>query len=111
MYNKNILFNDRFNINHIIVIILSSTAFTMDQNEWIQLHDDPEFTISGVAQFNNGYIVVHDNKIIGQARVSFINNKNEFNQLVWPQNTLPYDLEGLTRLPDSEDQFIMMESA
>ena len=47
---------------------------------------------------------------MGQARVSFINNKNDFNQLVWPQNTLPYDLEGLARLPDSENQFIMMES-
>ena len=110
MCNKNIVFNDRSIIHYIILIILSTTAFTMGQNEWVQLHDDPEFTISGVAQFNNGYIVVHDNKIMGQARVSFINNKNEFNQLVWPQNTLPYDLEGLARLPDSENQFIMMES-
>ena len=110
MCNKNIVFNDRSIIHYIILIILSTTAFTMCQNEWVQLHDDPEFTISGVAQFNNGYIVVHDNKIMGQARVSFINNKNDFNQLVWPKNTLPYDLEGLARLPDSENQFIMMES-
>ena len=111
MFNKIIIFNGRAIIQCIISFILSSTTLTMGQNEWVQLHDDPEFTISGVAQFNNGYIVVHDNKRKDQPRVSFINKNNEIKQITWPKNKLPFDLEGVGRLPGFEDQFIMMESS
>ncbi len=111
MSNKKIFFNDRAIILCIISFILSSTTLTMGQNEWVQLHNDPEFTISGVAQFNNGYIVVHDNKRKDQPRVSFINKNNEIKQMTWPKNKLPFDLEGVVRLPGFKNQFIMMESS
>jgi len=83
----------------------------MGQNGWVQLQDDPTYAISGVAQFYNGYIVVHDNKMKHQPRVSFINKKNKIKQIKWPKNKLPFDLEGVERVPDSKDQFIMMESS
>ena len=110
MYKNNIQIIDLANIYYIILIILSTCNCTMGQNEWVQLHEHSEFTISGMAHFNNGYIVVHDNKMKDQPRVSFIDRKNEIKQIRWPQNTLPFDLEGLVGLPDYKDQFIMMES-
>ena len=102
---------DRFNIYYIIIIVLFTTELSISQNEWVQLHVDPEYTISGVAQFNNGYIVVHDNKMKDQPRVSFINKNYEIKNITWPKNKLPFDLEGVGRLPETKDQFIMMESS
>ena len=102
---------DRFNIYYIIIIVLFTTELSISQNVWVQLHVDPEYTISGVAQFNNGYIVVHDNKMKDQPRVSFINKNYEIKNITWPKNKLPFDLEGVGRLPETKDQFIMMESS
>ena len=71
----------RCNIYYIIIFVLFTTELSITQNEWVQLHEDPEYTISGVAQFNNGYIVVHDNKMKDQPRVSFINKKYEIKNI------------------------------
>ena len=72
---------DRFNIYYIMIIVLFTSDLLNSQNEWVQLHVDPEYTISGVAQFNNGYIVVHDNKMKDQPRVSFINKNLYINYI------------------------------
>ena len=101
----------RCNIYYIIIIVLFTTELSISQNVWVQLHVNPEYTISGVAQFNNGYIVVHDNKMKDQPRVSFINKNYEIKNITWPKNKLPFDLEGVGRLPETKDQFIMMESS
>ncbi len=72
--NNDVFYNHSFT-RYIVKIVFYTVAFTMGQNGWVQLQDDPTYAISGVAQFYNGYIVVHDNKMKDQPRVSFINKK------------------------------------
>ena len=108
--NNDVFYNHSVT-RYIIIIVFYTVAFTMGQNGWVQLQDDPTYAISGVAQFYNGYIVVHDNKMKDQPRVSFINKNNKIKQIKWPKSKLPFDLEGVEKVPDSKDQFIMMESS
>ena len=44
---------------------------------------DQELTISGMATFKNGYIVVHDNKTPDQPYVSYIDDKYDFKKINW----------------------------
>ena len=58
-------------MNKLIILITPLVLIGQGYN-WSQIHDTREYSISGVAPFNNGYIVVHDNKKKNQARVSFV---------------------------------------
>ncbi|MBD01851.1 MAG: hypothetical protein CMG45_02210, partial [Candidatus Marinimicrobia bacterium] len=69
-------------MNKLIILITPLVLLGQGYN-WSQIHDTREYSISGVAPFNNGYIVVHDNKKKNQARVSFVDEKLKISRLVW----------------------------
>ena len=75
-----------------------------------KIHDEREYSVSGIARFNNGYLVVHDNKRKNQARVSHINDELKITKLIWPETLLPFDLEAIAALPNKSNHFILMES-
>ena len=54
-------------MNKLIILITPLVLLGQGYN-WSQIHDTREYSISGVARFNDGYIVVHDNKKKNQAR-------------------------------------------
>ena len=78
--------------------------------EWKSIHHDRLFSISGVVSFTDGFLVVHDNKSKGQPRISFINKENTIRPLVWPSDTLPFDLEAIHIIPGDSNEFLVMES-
>ena len=78
----------------IIIFFLSYFVHGQDLN-WSKIHSTREFSISGAAKFQKGYLIVHDNKKKKQARLSFLNSNLEIKKLIWPEKKLPYDLEGI----------------
>ena len=92
-----------------ILLLLPFTVFSQNYI-WEQIHDKREYSISGVALFKDGYIVVHDNKRKNQARVSYIDKKLNITKLIWPVRKLPFDLEAVVKFPNIENRFIFMES-
>ena len=96
-------------MNKLIILITPLVLLGQGYN-WSQIHDTREYSISGVALFNDGYIVVHDNKKKNQARVSFVDEKLKISRLVWPEPLLPFDLEAVEELPNYKNRFILMES-
>ena len=92
------------------IILIFPLILIGQGNNWSQIHNTREYSISGLAPFNDGYIVVHDNKKKNQARVSYIDKKLKISKLVWPEALLPYDLEAAEKLPNYKNRFILMES-
>ena len=92
-----------------ILLLLPFTVFSQNYI-WEQIHDKREYSISGVALFKDGYIVVHDNKRRNQARVSYIDKKLNITKLIWPVRKLPFDLEAVVKFPNIDNRFILMES-
>ena len=85
--------------------------FLLSQKDgWQQIHNSREYSISGVAAFKDGYLVVHDNKKKNQPRVSYLDDELVITQLIWPEPELPYDLEAAVALPRKLNRFIFMES-
>ena len=83
-------------VERTLIIIFFLCYFIHGQNlDWSKIHSTREFSISGVAKFQKGYLIVHDNKIKGQARLSILNSNLEIKELIWPEKKLPYDLEGI----------------
>ncbi len=80
-------------------------------DDWRLIHGDQQYSVSGVVQFKDGYLVVHDNKKKKQPRVSFIDDEFRITQLIWPEPELPYDLEAAIQIPKIADRFILMESS
>jgi len=100
--------------NKILLPFILSCCFSYADNQWLTLTKNQELTISGMATFKNGYIVVHDNKTPDQPYVSYIDDKYNFKKINWDRkskNVFPFDLEGLTRIPLYLNQFILMESS
>ena len=65
-------------------ILLLLPCIVFNQNYiWEEIHDKREYSISGVALFKDGYLVVHDNKEKKQARVSYINKNMKITKLIW----------------------------
>ena len=80
------------------------------EEKWIKISPLREFSISGVAPFYNNFIVVHDNKKANQARVSMLDKKNKLTLLSWPELKLPFDLEAIHSIPETKNEFLIMES-
>lgn len=96
----------------IISFLLAMPLFLFAQEyKWIEIHSKREYSISGVASFKKGYVVVHDNKKKKQARLSYLNKKLKIKKLVWPEKKLPYDLEAIARFPSKINRYIIMESS
>ncbi|MEA1882831.1 MAG: hypothetical protein U9N31_10590 [Candidatus Marinimicrobia bacterium] len=96
-------------MNKLFLFLLPVFLLSQD-NEWRQIHDTREYSISGLAAFREGYLVVHDNKKKGQPRVSYIDDEFQISKLIWPEPSLPYDLEAAVHIPAIKDRFILMES-
>jgi len=95
----------------VFLFILPLSLFGQPSDDWRLIHGDPLFSISGVVQFKDGFLVVHDNKKKGQPRVSFIDDKFRITKLVWPEPESPFDLEAAIQIPGMKDRFIFMESS
>ena len=80
------------------------------QNDWRKVHGSRQYSISGVAKFEKGFLVVHDNKKKSQPRISYLDKSLKLRKLVWPEPKLPYDLEALHKMPGFTNKFIAMES-
>ena len=80
------------------------------QNDWRKVHGARQYSISGVAKFEKGFLVVHDNKKKNQPRISYLDNSLRLRKLIWPEPLLPYDLEALHKMPGFKNKFITMES-
>tara|TARA_B000000475_G_scaffold161673_1_gene130239 strand:+ start:692 stop:1543 length:852 start_codon:yes stop_codon:yes gene_type:complete len=93
---------------YLIFFLFIATAMT--QNDWRKVHGSRQFSISGVANFEKGFIVVHDNKKKDQPRISYLDKSFKIRKLIWPEPKLPYDLEALYRIPGYKNKFITMES-
>ena len=104
-----ILLNNKTSLSAMLLCCLLSA-----DNQWLSLTKKQELTISGMARFKNGYVVVHDNKTANKPRVSYIDNNYNINKINWDSksnNILPFDLEGITSIPLYPNQFILMESS
>ena len=53
-----------------------------EENIWKTIHDKREYSISGVALFKDGYIVVHDNEEKQEARISYLDKKLNISKLI-----------------------------
>ena len=73
-------------VERTLIIIFFLCYFIHGQNlDWSKIHSTREFSISGVAKFQKGYLVVHDNKKKRQARLSFLNSNLKIKELIWPE--------------------------
>ena len=92
------------------LLIFALFSLVLSQDRWIQIHGSRQFSISGMAKFEKGFLVVHDNKKKKQARISYLDKSFKLRKLVWPESKLPYDLEALHKMPNYSNKFIAMES-
>lgn len=99
--------------NLVHLLLLFSIIFCQGkQDGWELVSAEREFSISGIVPLTAGMLVVHDNKRKGQARIGLVSwNSYEYNQLDWPSDELPYDLEALDLLPGKKNEMIAMESS
>ncbi|MDP6339262.1 MAG: hypothetical protein QF842_02915 [Candidatus Marinimicrobia bacterium] len=93
-----------------LFLFLFSVFLFGQEDDWHHIHNSREFSISGLAAFKNGYLVVHDNKKKKQPRVSYLDNKLQITKLIWPEPKLPYDLEAAVTYPNKPNRYILMES-
>jgi len=96
-------------MNKLILTLIFFIASSQNSS-WKKIHDEREYSISGVSKFKNGFLVVHDNKKKGQARVSYIDEELNIKKLVWPEVKLPIDLEAAIKIPGTVNRYILMES-
>ncbi|MGY8780200.1 MAG: hypothetical protein ACKVJJ_00900 [Fidelibacterota bacterium] len=96
-------------MNKLFLLLLP--IFLISQEDgWQHIQKSRKNTISGIAAFKNGNLVVHDNKNKNQPRISYIDNKLRITKLIWPATELPQDLEAVAIFPGIQHRFILMES-
>ena len=96
-------------MNKLILTLIFFIIFPKN-SDWRTIHNEREYSISGVSKFKDGFLVVHDNKKKEQARISYINKELKIKDLVWPEKKLPYDLEASIKVPGEKNRYILMES-
>ena len=94
--------------NYLIYFILITSVLAQDS--WHKIHGSRQYSISGVARFEKGFLVVHDNKKKAQPRISYLDKSLKIRELIWPEPKLPYDLEAIHKVPEFRNKFIAMES-
>ena len=93
-----------------IFLLIPALLFSQPFDGWKIIHGERLYSISGMAKFKDGYLVVHDNKKKGQPRISYIDRELKIYPVVWPEVKLPYDLEAMVAIPGKKNRFILMES-
>ncbi len=94
----------------IITISALASFFSCDDDNWVRISEERIYSISGVSAFNKGWLVVHDNKMADQPRISLLSKENQLKKLRWSGLLLPYDLEAIHSIPNYENQYVVMES-
>ena len=94
----------------ILTTSVLASFFSCDDDNWIKISEERIYSISGVSAFNNGWLVVHDNKLNDQPRVSLLSEQNHLREITWPNTSLPFDLEAIHSIPGFENQYLAMES-
>ena len=56
----------------IITVSALASFFSCNDDSWIRISEDRIYSISGVSAFNSGWVVVHDNKMVDQPRISLL---------------------------------------
>ena len=94
----------------IITIAVYANCKSYRQHEkWEKISNQRMYSVSGLVHYKNGFLIVHDNKKENQPRISFFKN-NKISSLIWPDSSLPYDLEAISIIPSFKNQYILMES-
>ena len=96
-------------MNKLILTLIFFIVYPQNST-WEKIHDEREYSISGASKFKDGFLVVHDNKKKGQARVSYIDEELKITDLIWPEIKLPIDLEAAIQVPETMNRYILMES-
>jgi hypothetical protein len=77
---------------------------------WVQVGAGSLNNISGMAPAASGWVVIRDNKLAGQNRISLLDDNAKATALTWP-GPLPADLESVDRVPGRADAFAAVTSA
>ena len=93
-----------------IFLLIPTLLYSQSDDEWQTIHGDRIYSVSGIAPFKEGYVVVHDNKKKNQPRVSYIDRELKIHPVGWPEAKLPYDLEAIVVIPGYDNRFMLMES-
>ena len=94
----------------LIFLLIPTLLLSQPDDEWKTIHGDRLYSVSGIAPFKEGYVVVHDNKKKNQPRVSYIDRELKIHPVAWPEAKLPYDLEAIVVIPGYDNRFMLMES-
>ena len=99
------------NFTYLIITVSALVSFfSCNDDSWIRISEERIYSISGVSAFNSGWVVVHDNKMVDQPRISLLSKENQLKKLRWPLSLLPYDLEAIHLIPNYKNQYVVMES-
>jgi hypothetical protein len=96
--------------------LLVGCSSTNEVAKWHSLSVKKIEGISGIAVVNeNNFLVVHDNKKLGEPRLSLITSKNSntpvLKNIDWCNKTnLPVDLEAITSIPNNDLEYLVLES-
>ena len=93
-----------------IILSIFASFFGCESNIWVKISEKRIHSISGVSSFKDRWIVVHDNKLNDQPRISLLSETHQLRELNWPNSLLPYDLEAIYSIPNSKNQYVVMES-
>ncbi len=96
-------------LNIFKILLLFNQLYS--NTDWITLDNAREYAVSGTAICNEKLFVVHDNKNENQPRISLVNQYKGLKSILWPTDHLPFDLEALSYIPGTDNQFIAMESS
>jgi hypothetical protein len=77
---------------------------------WLTLGSGTTEGISGLAHATGGWVLVRDNKIEGQNRVSLLSSDFDVTPLKWP-GADPIDLEAIAAVPGSSTKYVVLTSS
>ena len=98
------------NITYLIITISAlASFFSCDDDNWISISEERIYSISGVSAFNNGWLVVHDNKMFDQPRISLLSKENQsvIDSLTFSEQTTDVSMG---RDPNNVSQWIFFEN-
>jgi hypothetical protein len=100
---------------YLVSFMMLFVTSTVLAEEWHSLTDRKPLSISGIAAIDSDhFLVVHDNKIPEQPRLSIVNWQNNqrptLAPIKWCDRNLPQDLEAITTIPGHKNDYLVLES-